>query len=353
MFTQEQILNAKILIADSQKLHLLLLEKILKEAGYARIFAVTDSHKITGDISNFQPDIVLLDLQMPGVDGFQLIKELKASHKDSYFPILALSSEKGQEVRLRALEAGASDFINKPYENVEVLVRIRNMIEIQLLDSQVRNQNKILEARVKERTKELYDTRLDIIRRLARAAEYRDNDTGIHVVRMSRFCARLGLAAGLTEAQSDLLLTASPLHDIGKIGIPDSILLKPAKLTPEEWEIMKTHTVIGAELLAGSTSPLMKMAELIALTHHEKWDGSGYPKGLKGEDIPLVGRIAGLCDVFDALTTKRPYKQAWTVDDTMAEIKKDSGRHFDPHLVECFLKILPELLEIKKEYPEK
>lgn len=353
MITQEQILNTKILIVDDQKLHVLLLEKILKTAGYINLYSTTDPRQVISIYHNFQPDLILLDLKMPNVDGFQIMQQLKDLKKDRYLPILAISAEKGQEIRLRALEAGATDFLNKPYENVEVLVRIRNMIEIHVLDEQVRSQNKILEVRVAERTKELYDTRLDIVRRLARAAEYRDNDTGMHVIRMSQYCAKLGKAAGLSDAQCDLLLTASPLHDVGKIGIPDSVLLKPGKLTPEEWEIMKTHTFIGGELLAGSTSPLMKMAEMIAASHHEKWDGTGYPKGLKGEDIPLVGRICAICDVFDALTSKRPYKQAWSVEDAVTEIKNQSGKQFDPHLVECFLKILPEISTINQAHSEK
>lgn len=352
MISQQQILDAKILIIDDQKLHVRLLEKILASAGYQKVYSTTNPRQAIDLYRQYQPDIVLLDLHMPEVDGFQVIQQLKELKGDCYLPILALSIEKNQEIRLRVLAAGATDFLSKPYESIEVLVRIRNMIEIRILDDQVRNQNKILETKVRERTKELYDTRLDIIHRLARAAEFRDNETGAHVIRMSQYCAQLGNVAGLSETQCDLLLTASPLHDIGKIGIPDSILLKPGKLTPEEWEIMKTHTIIGTELLSGSGFALMKMAELIALTHHEKWDGTGYPKGLKGEDIPLVGRICGLCDVFDALTTKRPYKEAWSIDETIAEIKKQSGRHFDPHLVESFLKILPALLQIRQELLE-
>ncbi len=352
MISEEQILGAKILIVDDQKLHVLLLEKILESAGYKSVFSETSPRKTIDLYHKIQPDIVLMDLHMPEIDGLVLIKQLKDLKGDTYLPILALSVEKSQDIRLRALEAGATDFLSKPYENIEVLVRIRNMIEIRLMDDQVRNQNKILESKVKERTKELSDTRLDIIHRLARAAEFRDNETGVHVIRMSRYCEKLGKAAGLSESQCELLLTASPLHDIGKIGIPDSVLLKPGKLTPEEWEIMKTHTTIGAELLSGSSSALMKMAEIIALTHHEKWDGTGYPKGLKGESIPLVGRICGICDVFDALTSRRPYKEPWSVEDTVAEIKKQSERQFDPHLVESFLGILPEIVSIRQKLLE-
>ena len=351
MANEQEIHNVKILIVENQKIQAKFLENILTNAGYKHIHTTTNPSETIQIFYQFHPDLLLLDLALPSNDGFGVIRQLRGLGKEDYFPILALSSERGQEMRLKALEAGATDFLTKPFDDAEVLARIRNMIEMRILDSQVRHQNKVLEEKVQERTRELYETRLDIIRRLARAAEYRDNETGIHVIRMSRYCAKLGHIIGLSDSQCDLLLTASPLHDIGKIGIPDYILLKPGKLDPEEWEIMKTHTIIGAELLSGSSSPLMKMAEMIALTHHEQWEGGGYPRGLKGENIPLVGRISGLCDVFDALTSKRPYKAAWSVEDAVVEIKKESGKHFDPTLVEGFLKILPELKSIREEYP--
>ncbi len=347
-----QILNARILIVDDQKIHILLLEKILTSAGYKNILSTTESPRVISLYQEFQPDLIILDLLMPEVDGFSILKELKKSKNEIYLPILVISSDRTQEVHLKTLEAGAMDFLNKPYENVEVLVRVRNMIEARLLHNQVRDQNKILEAKVQERTKELRETRLDIIHRLARTAEFRDNETGLHIIRMSKYCALLGSVVGLNETQCELLLNASPLHDIGKIAIPDSILLKPGQLTQEEWEIMKTHTTLGAELLSGSNSALMKMAETIALTHHERYDGTGYPKNLKGENIPLVGRIAGLCDVFDALTSKRPYKKAWSLEEAVAEIKKQTARHFDPQLVESFLKILSEVNKIKENLEE-
>lgn len=203
-----------------------------------------------------------------------------------------------------------------------------------------------------ERNKTLRETQLEIVKRLGRAAEYRDNETGLHVIRMSLFSARLGKAAGLKEEECEMLLQASPMHDIGKIGIPDHVLLKPGKLDDKEWEIMKTHAEIGTEILKGSKSDLLKMAETIALTHQEKWDGSGYPKGLKGKEIPLEGRISAICDVFDALTSVRPYKKAWSVEDAMALLEKEKGKHFDPELVPLFKQILPEIVAIKEKYSE-
>jgi response regulator RpfG family c-di-GMP phosphodiesterase len=199
-----------------------------------------------------------------------------------------------------------------------------------------------LEEEVRRRTQELRDTQLEIVQRLGQAAEWRDLETALHIDRMSRLSQRLALAAGMSEEEAEMLLYASAMHDVGKIGIPDRVLLKPGPLDPEEWEVMKTHTTIGANILSGSTSPLLQMAEEIALTHHEKWDGSGYPRGLVGPEIPLVGRICAICDVFDALTSKRPYKEAWPPTDALDELRSQSGRHFDPRLVELFLGLAVE-----------
>src|SRR3989338_8232892 len=353
MILSEQILKAKILIVDDQKLHTFFLEKILKKEGYENIECVTEAKRAISVCHDFQPDIILLDLIMPIVDGFQVLEQLKDDRKDNYLPILALSEEKSSEMRHRALEAGVTDFLSKPYESAEVLMRIRNMIETRILHQEVKNQNKLLEIKVQERTQELNDSRLDIIRRLAQAAECRDNDTGLHIIRMSHYCVVLGEALGLGTKQCELILNASPLHDIGKIGIPVSILLKPGKLTPEEFEVMKTHTTIGARLLAGSNSEIMKMAEMIALTHHEKWDGTGYPRKLAGDQIPLIGQVCSVCDVFDALTSKRPYKKAWSVEHAVEEIVSLKGKHFNASLVDAFVEILTEIKKIKREYTEK
>lgn len=349
--SEHEILKAKILIVDDQKLDVLVLEKILKTAGYSNLRSLTDAREATTIYQQWQPDLVLLDLYMPYHDGFEVMAELNQLKQDAgYTPVLMITTEKSQNVRLRALQSGAKDFLSKPYEGMEVLIRIRNMIEVRLLNKQVRDQNRLLEEKVLERTRELRETRLDVIHRLARTAEYRDNETGIHIIRMSQYSACLGKTAGMSEAQCELLLNASPLHDIGKIGIPDNILLKPGKLDASEWKIMKTHTVLGAELLSGSSSPLMKMAETIAYTHHEKWNGTGYPRGLKGNDIPLVGRICGLCDVFDALTSVRPYKKEWSFETAVSQVQKESAEHFDPQLVKYFLTILPEIKRIKEKH---
>lgn len=352
MLLEDKFRKARILIVDDQKLHTFFLEKLLKKEGYESIMCLNDTKNISNVMKNYKPDLLVLDLLMPGIDSFQIIKQLKEQRKDNFLPILALSPEKDAESHHKALNSGATDFINIPFEDTEVLFRIRNMIESSLLHLEIRNQNQILEMKVQERTKELHDTRLEIIRRLAQAAEYRDNDTGAHIIRMSHYCARFGKTLGFSETQCNLLLNASPLHDVGKIGIPDSILLKPGKLTDEEFEIMKTHTTIGAEILSGSPSPLMKMAQTIALTHHEKWDGTGYPNKLKGDNIPLVGQICSVCDVFDALTSKRPYKRAWSVEEAVIEMKNMKNKHFNPHLIDQFENILPDIRKIKEEHVE-
>ena len=347
-----QFFNAKLLIVDDQAQNVMLLEKMLKVEGYLDVVSTTDPREVAGLYAQQHFDIVLLDINMPYLDGFQVMEQLQAVERDSYLPVLVLTAQNDAATRLRALNSGAKDFITKPFDRLEVMTRIHNMLEVRLMHNQIRDQNKILEEKVRERTRELLDTRLEIIRRLGRAAEYRDNETGLHIIRMSQFSARLGRAAGMDEAQAEMLLNASPMHDIGKIGIPDRILLKPGKLDSEEWEIMKGHASIGAEILSGGQSELMEMARIIAVSHHEKWDGTGYPGALKGEEIPLVGRIVAVCDVFDALTTVRPYKAAWTVEAALDYITENSGKHFDPALVLKFKEILPEILAIKERNEE-
>ncbi|NIQ03625.1 MAG: HD domain-containing protein [Nitrospinaceae bacterium] len=263
-----------------------------------------------------------------------------------------LTAQREHPTRLRALESGAKDFLTKPFEMMEALTRVRNMLEVRLLHNQVREHNKSLETKVQERTQELEETRMEIIHRLGRAAEYRDNNTGMHVIRMSHYCYHLAREAGMSEEESHLLLQASPMHDVGKIGVPDQILMKTGELTEEEWEIMKLHPIIGAEILSGSKSQLLQMAETICMTHQERWNGSGYPLGLEGEEIPLVGRIVALCDVFDALTTQRHYKAAFTPEEAMRMIEDAKGIDFDPELVEAFQRILPQILEIREEFAD-
>jgi putative two-component system response regulator len=342
-------LKAKILIVDDEPANVALLEDILEEQGYTYFRSTSDSRKAITMYEEIRPDLVLLDLNMPHLDGFQVMEQLRELEQDSYAPILVLTAQSDRSTRIKSLEAGARDFLGKPFDLIEVKQRIANMLEIRLFHNQTRDQNRLLELKVKERTYELEETRREAILRLGRAAEYRDNETGMHVIRMSRLSALLAKEIGLSEQECQLILQASPMHDVGKIGIPDDILLKPGKLDDKEWKTMKMHPEIGAKILSGSRSELMQMAEAIALSHQERWDGSGYPQGLKGEEIPLAGRIVAVADVFDALTSKRYYKDAFSVEESMKIIEDSSGKDFEPRLVEAFKNALPKMIKIVKE----
>lgn len=342
MIPDEKIFAAKILAIDDNILNLQILKKILTNAGFINLTTTTDPTKAIALYKDLQPDLILLDLNMPKMDGFAVMVQLSILNPDDYLPILILTAE-DESIRFKALQSGAKDFLHKPYDHMDVLLKSKNIIEVRLLYNQVRNHNAALEVQVNDRIKEIRDSRLDVIQRLAIAAELRDAGTGKHIYRMSRYSQLLGLAVGFTKEQGELLLTTSPLHDIGKIAIPDSILLKPSALEPHEFEIIKTHTTLGAKMLSGSDSVFLKMAETIALNHHEKWDGTGYPHGIKGEEIPLVGRICAVADVFDALSSERPYKEAWTFDKTLQEIRQLRGTHFEPKLVDIFMDIKKEV----------
>ncbi len=343
---------ARILIVDDEPVNLKLLDKMLSAQGYNNLVLIQDPRQVLETYKQQPTDLILLDINMPHLDGFGVMEQLKALDDPLLPPLVILTAQHGQDFLLRALNAGARDFITKPFDRNELLARVRNMLDAQLAHRLVYEQKDVLDEMVQVRTDELRRTRLQVVQRLGRAAEYRDNETGNHILRMSHISALLAKAIGWNKADCELILHASPMHDIGKIGIPDHILLKPGKFEPEEWEIMKTHALIGANILEGDDSDLMRCAAEIALTHHEKWDGSGYPYGLSGEAIPLTGRIAALADVFDALTSVRPYKKAWTVESAIDLIKESSGIHFDPDLVIVFLEQLPEILDIRERFSE-
>lgn len=338
MISDEKILTAKVLAIDDSIIDIKILNKILTKAGFINITTTTDSTQAIDLYKKIRPDLILLDLIMPEMDGFAVMRQLSVLNPDDYLPVLVVTAG-DESVRFKALQSGAKDFLHKPYDYLDVLLKSRNIIEVRLLYNQIKNQNASLEQQINERIKEIRDTRLDVIQRLAVAAELRDTGTGKHIFRMSRYCQLLAMAVGFTKEQGELLLATSPLHDIGKIAIPDVILLKSSALEPREFEIIKTHPILGAKILSGSDSVFLRMAETIALTHHERWDGSGYPHGIKGENIPLVGRICAIADVFDALSSERPYKQAWGFEQTMTEIKRLKERSFDPKLVDAFVDI--------------
>jgi len=352
MLEEKTIKEAKILIVDDQPANVTLIEKILGIDGYINVISTTDPTQVESIYMEQNSDLILLDLNMPVMDGYQVLSKIREVDPD-YPPIIVLTAQSDRESRIKALGLGARDFLAKPFDRLELMTRIRNMLEVRIMTTAMKNQNKVLDAMVEARTKELNHTRLEVIRRLGRAAEYRDDMTGYHIVRMSRYSQLLALAAGMSEKDSETLLNASPMHDIGKIGIPDSVLLKPEKLDPEEWKIMQTHVDIGVEILSGSDSSLMNMAAEVAQNHHEKWDGSGYPCALVGEDIPLTGRIVAVADVFDALTTERPYKKAWAIDEAIEFLKEQRGKHFEPRLVDLFIEVLPDILMVRDQYLEK
>ncbi|MBI3479593.1 MAG: response regulator [Nitrosomonadales bacterium] len=342
----------RIMAVDDEPVNLKLLEKILQGDGYCNLVLLQDPREVLEQYRSARPDLILLDINMPHLDGYQVLAQLKALNDPLLPPVVILTAQQGKDYLLRALAEGARDFVGKPFDRVELLMRVRNLLDAHLGNCIVHDQKAALEMLVLKSTEELRKTQLEVVRKLGRAAEYRDNETGLHIVRMSRCSEMLARSLGWDDASCELMLNASPMHDIGKIGIPDHILLKPGKFEPHEWEVMKTHTKIGATILAGGYSELIELARVIALTHHEKWDGSGYPEGIKGEAIPQAGRIVAVADVFDALASPRPYKKAWPVDDAVAYIKDNAGMHFDPEVVSHFLMCLPQILAVRARYRE-
>jgi putative two-component system response regulator len=332
------IMDAGILIIDDQEANVRLLEGILDGAGYSRLTTLCDSRRAISTFKEVQPDLVLLDLTMPHLDGFGVMELLKRLVPEgAYLPILVLTADITSQAKRKALSLGATDFLTKPFDHIEVLLRIKNLLDTRFLHLQLHSQNQLLDEKVQKRTAQLEQAQIEMLERLASAAEVRDDDTGQHIHRVGQLSSRVAFAVGLPDSQVELIRRAAPLHDVGKVGIPDGILLKPGKLTDEEFETMKTHTTIGARILSGGSSELVQMAEQIALTHHERWDGSGYPQGLAGEAIPITGRIVAIADTFDALTHERPYKRAWRLEDALAEIQRQYGRQFDPAIVAAFL----------------
>jgi putative two-component system response regulator len=330
----------RILIIDDQETNIRVLEKILIKAGYGDIASTTNSVDAAALHRQFKPDLVLLDVHMNGKDGFQVLEELVTHDGGSeQIPVLMITADDSAHAKRRALALGAKDFLNKPFDSAEILLRIRNLLETHFLYRKLRRQNVELEQKVTERTTELEQSQLEVLDRLAAAVEFRDDDTGNHTKRVAQISVMIGGAIGLESATLELIGRAAPLHDIGKVGIPDNILLKAGPLTGEEFEIMKTHTVIGARMLSKGRSELVRFSQRVARSHHEWWDGSGYPDRVSGQSIPLEARIVAAADFLDALTHDRPYRPAWGIEDTLAEIKRRSGTHFDPTVANALLGI--------------
>jgi len=330
---------ARILIVDDQEQNIRLLSRILEKAGYEQIASTADSSEASALYGKFKPDLVLLDVHMSGKDGFAVLEEIVAKGGPDKVPVLMITADDSAEVKRRALALGAKDFVGKPFDSAEVLLRIRNLLETHFLYQKLRSQNSELELKVAERTKELEQSQLEVLERLAAAVEFRDDDTGNHTKRVAMVSAMLAEAIGLDPTTVELIRRAAPLHDIGKVGIPDHILLKAGPLTAEEFETMKAHTIIGSRMLSKGRSELVRFSQRIARSHHEWWDGSGYPDRVSGQSIPLEARIVAAADFLDALTHERPYRPAWGMDETLAEIKRRAGSHFDPTIANALLDI--------------
>lgn len=320
-----------ILAVDDEASNLQLLRQILQD--HYRLLFAKDGARALELARREAPDLVLLDVMMPGMSGYEVCASLKANPETAATPVIFVTALTDTADELEGFEAGAVDYITKPVSPPIVRARVRTHLSL-------------------VRMEELRATRLEIVQRLGLAAEYKDNETGLHVIRMSHFSRILGIAAGMSEVEADDLLHAAPMHDVGKIGIPDRILQKPGPLDPDEWKVMQSHVTIGAEIIGEHEGGMLALASQIALTHHEKYDGSGYPRGLRGDEIPLVGRIVAIADVFDALTSKRPYKKAWTEQEALDFLHEQKGRHFDPALVDLFIEQMPAVRAVQERWAE-
>jgi putative two-component system response regulator len=334
--------QATILIVDDEKPVVRLLDRVLRGDGYTDIHATHDPREAVTLFEQHQIRLVLLDLHMPHVDGYEVLTQLTMLDAERRVPIVMLTGDLSPMTRQRALSMGAQDFLAKPFDQIEVLLRIKNLLESRWLSLELQRQNDVLEDRVNERRLALEAAQQEILERLALAAEFRDDDTRLHTQRVGDISARIAAVMGLPEVLVSTIRLAAPLHDLGKIGVPDEVLLKLGALTAEERELMKQHTLIGARILSGSEHEILQMAEQIALTHHERWDGGGYLTGLSGDAIPLVSRIVAVADVFDALTHRRPYKEPWPVEEAIREIERHGGKQFDPEVVMALRKVVGE-----------
>jgi putative two-component system response regulator len=341
-----RLLSSRILVLDDEPANVLLLERLLEQLGYNNVESFTNPEEALPRILNQNVDLVMLDIQMPGTSGFDILEKIRESKQENEFrPVMILTADATSSTKRKALALGADDFLTKPFEAYEVALRVKNLLRTRLMYKELTLENDLLEQRVLARTKELEEVQLEVVDRLGLATEYRDDDTKAHTGRVGEMASKLAKAMELPPRIAHLLRLAAPLHDIGKIGISDLILLKEGKLTDEEYETMKKHCEIGASILSGSKSEILQLAQEIAISHHERWDGRGYPNQLSGEEIPLSGRIVSVVDVFDALTHERTYKKAWPVEEALMEIKKNSGTQFDPSIVKALLTLFPSHLE--------
>ena len=359
-FASRRMQRCAIMIVDDVAINVKLAEAHLREAGYERLTTETDPTRVLSRLHQELPDLLLLDLMMPHVSGLDLLEAIRSDDRLCGLPVLILTASTDRDQRVRALELGATDFLNKPIDVQDLLPRVRNGLREKLYRDH-------LEDLVAERTRELMKAQREVVDCLARAGEYRDNDTGRHVMRVGMYVAVIARQLGLDEEMVELLSQASMLHDVGKIGIPDAVMLKPGRLTDEEMQVMRRHCDYGVAIcsgfradagggegsfLASYSSPLLRTAASIVATHHEKWDGSGYPNGLKGAEIPLEGRITAVADVFDALGGRRSYKEPFPLEKCLAIMEEGRGTHFDSRVLDAFLNGLDEILEIREAYAD-
>ncbi len=364
--------HARIMIVDDEELNILVARKHLADAGYSNFLTVTDSSTAVARIKDEKPDLILLDIMMPEVSGLDILHLLSLEDRLQHIPVLILSASTDNDLKRVCLELGVTDFLSKPVDPCELLPRVRNVLLNKHYRDQLAQHAEQLEQQVRQRTAELAASREEVVHCLARAAEYRDDDTGQHVVRVGKYVGVIARELGFSESRIEVIELAAKLHDIGKIGIADAILHKPGKLDPEQfelirshcafgkdiisplatsdWNVLKTHARLGASLLNVASSPLLLLAARIAQTHHERWDGAGYPLGLRGEDIPIEGRMTAVADVFDALSSRRPYKPAFPREKCFAILEEGRGTHFDPQVLDAFFRKSEDIIRIQIDY---
>jgi len=344
--------DTQILVVDDSTAVVDLLERVLHHAHFAQVESFSNPLDALTWLQEDLPHVILLDIEMPEMNGLTFLRHVRARPETEMVPVIIMTSIHQREVKLEALAAGATDFVNKPFDQLELVARVRNLSRLATYQNMLRSSSDHLSELVSEYSKSLDESRREIIARLVRAAEFRDNETGLHVVRMSQYAMLTAREMGLDDAEVATILQAAPMHDVGKIAIPDRVLLKPGKLDAEEWRIMQSHTVHGARILEGHSSPLMQAAAEIALCHHEWWSGNGYPNGLEGEEIPLNARIVAVADIYDALTSERPYKEAWGRERALAEIRRLAGTHLDAQVVDAFFRCQEHVQQVHDQYQD-
>ncbi|WP_329604938.1 two-component system response regulator [Undibacterium rivi] len=345
-------MEMNVLVLDDAQINVTLLCLLLKKIDKCKSVSFSEPEAALAWCANHVPDLIMVDYMMPAMNGIEFIRRFREMDGCHDIPVLMITANNELELRYQALDAGVNDFLIKPIDKIEFLARTRNMLALRKSQRFLEDKAMWLDESVKKATAEILERERETVFRLSKAAESRDPETGAHILRMANYSKIIADQLGLSSQDQRLILEAAPMHDVGKVGIPDNILLKPGKLTPEEFSVMKQHTLLGYEILAGSSSNLLTTGAEIALAHHEKFDGSGYPNGLAGEKIPLFARIVAVADVFDALTSERPYKKAWNKENALAYLRDGSGLHFDPVCVDAFFAGLDRILAVKNLYKD-